>query len=253
MKKLIAGAILAGGATASIIGAASPALAAPDSDWDALAQCESGGDWSANTGNGYYGGLQFSDATWRANGGEQYAPTADQATREQQIAVAEKVLASQGWGAWPECSSRLGLDSAPEQRDPAPASTQAATPAPAPVDRAPVPPAAVPAPAIPEWSQSTDVPGVGKAAVSTGAHGAQARAGKVATGTIAPNGDVSADVAGNHVDLGNVVDAADDAARRAESSPEVERARAAADDAARHAEDTGRDVLGQAGIPGIPG
>lgn len=93
------------------------ASAAPDSDWDRLAQCEAGGNWQINTGNGYHGGLQFSPSTWRAYGGGQFAPFAFQATREQQIAIAEKVLAGQGWGAWPSCSARLGLGSAPTLRD----------------------------------------------------------------------------------------------------------------------------------------
>ncbi|WP_279347339.1 resuscitation-promoting factor [Hoyosella sp. YIM 151337] len=79
------------------------------STWDALAQCESTGNWAINTGNGYYGGLQFSQSTWAAYGGTQYAPRADLATREQQIAIAEKTRAGQGWGAWPACSSKLGL------------------------------------------------------------------------------------------------------------------------------------------------
>lgn len=92
------------------------ANAAPDSDWDRLAQCEAGGNWNINTGNGYYGGLQFNQGTWEAHGGTQYAPRADLATREQQIAVAERVLATQGWGAWPGCSSSLGLSSGPTQR-----------------------------------------------------------------------------------------------------------------------------------------
>ncbi|WP_149361032.1 transglycosylase family protein [Lolliginicoccus suaedae] len=87
---------------------AAPAIS-NGSTWDALAQCESNGNWSINTGNGYYGGLQFSQGTWAAHGGTQYAPTANLATREQQIATAEKVRATQGWGAWPACSSKLGL------------------------------------------------------------------------------------------------------------------------------------------------
>ena len=95
------------GAAAAIM--APTASAAPDSDWDRLAQCEAGGNWHINTGNGYQGGLQFSPSTWAAYGGTQYAPTANQATREQQIAIAEKVRASQGWGAWPACTSKLGL------------------------------------------------------------------------------------------------------------------------------------------------
>jgi len=92
------------------------AAAAPDSDWDRLAQCEAGGNWHINTGNGYHGGLQFSPSTWRAYGGTEFAPYAYQATREQQIAVAERTLAGQGWGAWPACSARLGLNSAPTPR-----------------------------------------------------------------------------------------------------------------------------------------
>lgn len=79
------------------------------STWDAIAQCESGGNWAINTGNGYYGGVQFSYSTWLAFGGGDYAPTADLATKAQQIEIAEKVLAAQGWGAWPACSSQLGL------------------------------------------------------------------------------------------------------------------------------------------------
>ena len=75
--------------------------------WDEVAQCESGGNWSINTGNGYYGGLQFSDRTWDAYGGEQYASTADQATKSQQIAIGERVLEGQGAGAWPNCGGPL--------------------------------------------------------------------------------------------------------------------------------------------------
>ncbi|MGY1854944.1 ubiquitin-like domain-containing protein [Modestobacter sp. SYSU DS0290] len=74
--------------------------------WDALAKCEAGGNWAANTGNGYYGGLQFNPGTWRANGG---TGMPHQASREEQIAVAERVQASQGWGAWPSCTRKLGL------------------------------------------------------------------------------------------------------------------------------------------------
>ena len=85
------------------------AQAADGSTWDALAGCESGGNWSINTGNGYYGGLQFSQGTWEAHGGGEYAGRADQASRSQQIAIAERVLSTQGWGAWPACSAKLGL------------------------------------------------------------------------------------------------------------------------------------------------
>jgi LysM repeat protein len=74
--------------------------------WDRLAQCESGGNWGTNTGNGYSGGLQFAPGTWRANGG---TGSAHNASRAEQIRVAERVRASQGWGAWPACSASLGL------------------------------------------------------------------------------------------------------------------------------------------------
>ncbi|MBA2947541.1 transglycosylase family protein [Streptomyces himalayensis] len=85
------------------------AQAADVGTWNKVAACESGNDWAVNTGNGHYGGLQFSQSTWEAYGGRAYAPRADQATREQQIAVAEKVLKGPGPGAWPVCSVRAGL------------------------------------------------------------------------------------------------------------------------------------------------
>ncbi|MET8080232.1 transglycosylase family protein [Streptomyces sp. NPDC005303] len=99
-----------GVAIAAPLMAAGNASAATASEWDAVAQCESGGNWSINTGNGYYGGLQFSASTWAAYGGTQYAAQANQASKSQQISVAEKVLASQGKGAWPVCGT--GLSSA---------------------------------------------------------------------------------------------------------------------------------------------
>lgn len=77
--------------------------------WDALAQCESGGNWAINTGNGFYGGLQFAPGTWLNLGGGEFAPYAHLATREEQIAIAKKVLAVQGWGAWPACTAKMGL------------------------------------------------------------------------------------------------------------------------------------------------
>ena len=94
-------------AVAAPLMASGSAFAATASEWDAVAQCESGGNWSINTGNGYYGGLQFSASTWAAYGGTQYASTADQASKAQQIEIAEKVLASQGKGAWPVCGTGL--------------------------------------------------------------------------------------------------------------------------------------------------
>jgi nucleoid-associated protein YgaU len=101
------------GVTVAAISAAGIALSATGANaatdgatWDALAQCESGGNWAINTGNGYSGGLQFSPTTWAAYGG---TGSAADTSREQQIAVAEQVQAGQGWGAWPSCAAQLGL------------------------------------------------------------------------------------------------------------------------------------------------
>ncbi|GAB2758614.1 hypothetical protein GCM10027174_38710 [Salinifilum aidingensis] len=98
--------------------AAGPALAAQAAPagaegrlvWDRLAECEAGGNWQANTGNGYYGGLQFDARTWRAYEGDRFAGYAHNASREQQISVGEAVRADRGgYGAWPACSRKLGL------------------------------------------------------------------------------------------------------------------------------------------------
>jgi LysM repeat protein len=94
--------------TAPVASAPAPAPAPASSggvNWDAIAQCESGGDWGISTGNGFYGGLQFTEGTWLANGGGQYASSANLATPAQQMAVANNVLASQGIGAWPVCGA----------------------------------------------------------------------------------------------------------------------------------------------------
>lgn len=106
---------------------ATSADAAPVSTWDKVAQCESSGNWHINTGNGFFGGLQFVQSTWAAFGGTQFAPRADLATKDQQIAIAEKVLASQGPGAWPVCSVKAGLT----RGQAAPSSAQAQATAPA--------------------------------------------------------------------------------------------------------------------------
>src|ERR1700754_1698000 len=101
--------------TGAVIGSGGLALAghagaATDGEWDRVAACESGGNWAINTGNGYQGGLQFSPGTWRSHGGAEYAPSAHMASKDEQIAVAERVLATQGRGAWPVCGT--GLSSA---------------------------------------------------------------------------------------------------------------------------------------------
>lgn len=77
--------------------------------WDALAQCEATGNWAINTGNGFFGGVQFDQNTWERQGGLKYAPRADLASREEQIAIATQTQETQGWGAWPSCTSKLGL------------------------------------------------------------------------------------------------------------------------------------------------
>jgi LysM repeat protein len=84
---------------------AAPAASSGGANWSAIAACESGGNWGANTGNGFYGGLQFTEQTWLGYGGGQYASSANQATEAQQIAVAQRVLAGQGIGAWPVCGA----------------------------------------------------------------------------------------------------------------------------------------------------
>ncbi len=107
----IVGAALAGttGTVVALLSSGAPAQAASLSTWDKVAACESGGNWKINTGNGYYGGLQFSASTWAAYGGRHFASRADLASKSAQITVAERVLAAQGPGAWPVCGARAGL------------------------------------------------------------------------------------------------------------------------------------------------
>jgi nucleoid-associated protein YgaU len=134
------------GVTLAAVSAAGLALSAtaanaatPASTWDALAQCESGGNWAINTGNGFSGGLQFTPQTWAGFGG---TGSPENASRAQQIAVAERVQATQGWGAWPACAAKLGLSGgggAPApQIQPQSAPVQAAPVQAAPVQAAPV-------------------------------------------------------------------------------------------------------------------
>ncbi|MGH3676604.1 MAG: transglycosylase family protein, partial [Mycobacterium sp.] len=149
--------------TGAVIGSGSLTLAgqagaATDGEWDQVASCESGGNWAINTGNGYQGGLQFSPSTWSGHGGGEYAPSAHLATKEEQIAVAERVLGSQGNGAWPSCGGVLSgatprnvvnepeaLD-APELNGQLPPAPVEALAAPAPL---PPPPPPLPAPPPP--------------------------------------------------------------------------------------------------------
>ena len=106
-RRALSGGAVVAGAAAVGLGVLSTPASASTHDWSGVAQCESGGNWAINTGNGYYGGLQFSSRTWLAFGGGAYASRADLAARSQQIAIAEKVLAAQGKGAWPTCGRNL--------------------------------------------------------------------------------------------------------------------------------------------------
>ena len=149
-KIAFTGAVLGGGS----IALAGQAAAATDGEWDQVARCESGGNWGINTGNGFYGGVQFTASTWSSHGGGQYAPSAQLATKEQQIAVAERVLATQGRGAWPVCGGPLSGPSPREVPVPAPAGLDVpglnglpAPLAPPPAD-APPPDAPPPAPVL---------------------------------------------------------------------------------------------------------
>ena len=128
----VAGASVAVGSMATAQSASASTDAASSSVWDRVAACESGGNWSINTGNGFYGGLQFTSQTWQGFGGGKYAANAHQATKSQQIEIAQKVLQVQGPGAWPVCSQKAGLTKANGSGAVAPAPAPAPTPAPAP-------------------------------------------------------------------------------------------------------------------------
>ena len=164
-----AAALAIGGAVAATM--SMPAANAVDgATWDALAQCESGGNWSINTGNGFYGGLQFTQQSWNGVG---MSGSPANATRAQQIEAGERLLAIQGWGAWPACSAKLGLygktGAAPTYTEPtttvaAQSQTQqtytapAAQAAPAAAPAAPAAPAAVEAPAAPAAAPAAEAP-----------------------------------------------------------------------------------------------
>ncbi|MGV0838103.1 transglycosylase family protein [Mycolicibacterium thermoresistibile] len=160
-KIAVTGAVLGGGS----IALAGQAGAATDAEWDQVARCESGGNWAINTGNGYHGGLQFAPGTWKGHGGGEFAPAAHLATKEQQIAVAERVLASQGKGAWPTCGKVLSgatprnvvSDPEPQPLDAPPVNEL--LPPPPPADPfAPPPPPAPPAPDAPPPADALAAP-----------------------------------------------------------------------------------------------
>ena len=131
--RVVRGAAIGVGATAAVVAAlanTNAANASPGHDWSGVAQCESSGNWHINTGNGFYGGLQFTQSTWDAYGGQAYASRADLASESAQITVAERVLNGQGIGAWPVCGQHLSGGSTPTASDagsPAPAQPQQST------------------------------------------------------------------------------------------------------------------------------
>ncbi|WP_405785604.1 MULTISPECIES: transglycosylase family protein [unclassified Streptomyces] len=162
-----AGMVGAAAVAVPLIGATASS-AASVATWDAVAQCESGGNWSINTGNGYYGGLQFSQSSWAAAGGLQYASRADLATKDQQIAVAEKLLALQGPGAW-SCASAGGLTSGGPAPDINPSgssssSSGSSTPKPS------TPKPSTPKPSTPAPSTTTPSTGGSSSHASSGHH-----------------------------------------------------------------------------------
>ncbi|MEO6502195.1 MAG: transglycosylase family protein [Jatrophihabitantaceae bacterium] len=128
----LAGSLTTAAAVASLTALSPSADAAPAHNWDGVAQCESSGNWKINTGNGYYGGLQFSYSTWLAFGGGAYASRADLATKAQQIVIAERTLIGQGVGAWPTCGRYLRTATPVSTRAPAVRTQPAAKPAPRP-------------------------------------------------------------------------------------------------------------------------
>ena len=191
-----AAALAIGGAVAATM--SMPAANAVDgATWDALAQCESGGNWSINTGNGFYGGLQFTQQSWNGVGMSGSPATA---TRAQQIEAGERLLAIQGWGAWPACSAKLGLygktGAAPTYTEPtttvaAQSQTQQTYTAPA-AQAAPAAPAAQAAPAAveapaapvaPAAPAAVEAPAAPAAAPAVEAPAAPAAAPKAAAGT----------------------------------------------------------------------
>ncbi|MBF1665564.1 transglycosylase family protein [Rothia mucilaginosa] len=175
-----AAALAIGGAVAATM--SMPAANAVDgATWDALAQCESGGNWSINTGNGFYGGLQFTQQSWNGVGMSGSPATA---TRAQQIEAGERLLAIQGWGAWPACSAKLGLygktGAAPTYTEPtttvaAQSQTQQTYTAPA-AQAAPAAPAAQAAPAAVEAPAAAPAAPVAPAAPAVEAPAAPAAA-----------------------------------------------------------------------------
>ncbi|MFF4247665.1 transglycosylase family protein [Streptomyces sp. NPDC001822] len=176
--------VVAAGVTGSAIAipllGAGGAQAADASTWDRVAECESGGIWSADLGNGYYGGLQFSEATWSAYGGTAYASRADLASRSQQIAIAEKVLDDKGPQAWPSCSviSGLALDGTLPGVDPGDGPSAEAT--------GTATPSATPSAEVPDEADAKGKAGKAKSGGATGKGGKADASGASSSATPSP-------------------------------------------------------------------
>ncbi|MFE2726460.1 transglycosylase family protein [Kitasatospora sp. NPDC059327] len=201
---VVAGAAVAALPVAGLVTATS-ASAASVPTWDAVAQCESGGNWAINTGNGFYGGLQFTSSTWAAFGGTAYASQANLATKAQQIAVAEKVLASQGPGAWPVCSVKAGLTKggAPAAVDTSAGSATAAKPAAPAATAAPKPvqapkPAEAPKAAAPKAVEAPKAAAAPKASSDAAASWKSDKAAKPAKPAAPASNDAKQVTGGNY-------------------------------------------------------
>ncbi len=109
LRTVISSALLVTATAAPVVAAAAPSNAASVGPWDRIAQCESGGRWHINTGNGYFGGLQISRGTWAGYGGRRYAALPSGASKAAQIRIGERIRHGQGWAAWPVCSVRAGV------------------------------------------------------------------------------------------------------------------------------------------------
>ena len=149
-KRALGWIAVTGAVVAVPLGLSTGTASAASHNWDGVAACESGGNWGINTGNGYYGGLQFSQSTWQANGG---SGSASNASKAEQVRVAENVLATQGQGAWPVCGQYLTTGGGDVAEAPAPAPAPEPTPAPAPAAPAQV---QTPAPVQPAAQQALD-------------------------------------------------------------------------------------------------
>jgi LysM repeat protein len=197
-RRALSGGAVVAGAAAVGLGVLSTPASASSHDWSGVAQCESGGNWAINTGNGYYGGLQFSSGTWAANGGTGYASRADLASPSQQIAVAERVLQTQGVGAWPVCGAHLtgGTTSA------AAAVPQRASPAERPAPQVSTPQHA--APRHPSSRQASTAPRIGRHRAPEAPAAAASRVVPQGNGNyvVQPGDTLSEIAAARHVDGG---------------------------------------------------